>query len=211
MDPASEDKGAALADRNDKFSISYFIWVLLIGLLFAFGSDLDRIFNLWLMLVPIIFLPALVVAAFWLAALIRNLWLKRWKRVTSIVVAPIAVCLIFASARMAGISPEFLRFAIWKSHYIEQVEKLPPTDEPRLATFDWGQTGGAGVANFIYTLVFDESDEIARAPEQRSRAWQDRMNRRCPGTTPCSPSDPAGFSIAVRKLDGHFYLVTTSW
>ncbi|WP_338691769.1 hypothetical protein V5279_36245 [Bradyrhizobium sp. 26S5] len=196
----------------DRFSLTYFIWVMLVGLLFAFGRDLDRIFNLYLALVPVLFLPAIAVTVYCTAALIRNLWRWRWRRVTSILVAPIAACLIFAGARAAGISSELIRFEIGRHYYIAQVEKLPQAGEPRLATFDWGQTGGVGVANFIYTLVFDEADEIARAPAQRSLAWHDRANRRCPGTPLCSALDPSsGFSITVRKLDGHFYLVTEGW
>ncbi|WXC81695.1 hypothetical protein WDK88_08795 [Bradyrhizobium septentrionale] len=208
MNDASHEKRLSA----DRFSVSYFLWMMLVGLLFAFGNDLDRVFNLWLALVPVLFLSALVMTASWVVALIRNLWLRRWRRVTSILVAPLAACLIFAGARAAGISSELIRFEIGRHHYIAQVEKLPQAGEPRLATFDWGQTGGVGVANFIYTLIFDEADEIARAPAPRSLAWHDRANRQCPGTPLCSVLDPSsGFSITVRKLDGHFYLVTEGW
>jgi hypothetical protein len=127
--------------------------VILIALLFAAGNDLDRIFNLWLALVPLLFLPALAVTVYWIVALVRNLWCRRWRRVASIIAAPIAVWLIFAGARSVGITPELIRFEIEKRHYVEQVEKLARTGEPRLALFDWGQIGGAGTANLIYTLV----------------------------------------------------------
>ncbi|GIQ79015.1 hypothetical protein [Bradyrhizobium sp. RD5-C2] len=208
MSAASHEKQAAA----DRFSFTYFVWVMLVGLLFAFGSDLDRIFNLWLMLVPALFLPAVAVTLYCTAALIRNLWLRRWRRVASILVAPVAAYLFFAGVRAVGVSPELIRFEIGKRDYIAQIEKLPETGEPRLATFDWGQTGGAGVANFVHTLVFDESDEIARTPAQRSLAWRDRVNRLCPGTPLCSLlNPPAGFSVAVKQLDGHFYLVTEGW
>lgn len=202
----------AASDRSDKFSFSYFVWVMLIALLFAAGNDLDRIFNLWLALVPLLFLPALAVTVFRIVALVRNLWLRRWRRVASIIVAPVAVWLIFAGARGAGITPEWIRFEIEKRHHVEQVDKLTRTDEPRLALFDWGQIGGAGTANAIYTLVFDEADEIVQGPERRSKAWQDRARRLCPGTPMCVLLDPpAELSITVSKLDGHFYLMTTAW
>jgi len=207
MSDASHEKRAT----GDRFSFTYFIWVMLVGLLFALGRDLDRIFNLWLVLVPVLFVPALAVAAYCTVALIRNLWLRRWRSVASILMAPIAAYLIFAGVRAAGISSELIRFEIGKHYYIAQIEKLPQTGDPRLATFDWGQTGGAGVPNFIYTLVFDESDEIIRAPAQRSPAWHDRANRQCQGTPLCSLLNPPDFTITVRKLDGHFYLVTEGW
>ncbi|MHC1946675.1 hypothetical protein IF803_20040 [Bradyrhizobium sp. UFLA06-06] len=204
---SNQNPGAA-----DQFSFSYFAWVMLIGLLFVFGSDLDRALNLWLLLVPLLLLPALAVAIYWTVGLIRNLWLRRWRRLASIAAAPIAVWIILAGAKAAGITSELMRFEIGKRYYVDQVEKLPRAGESRLATFDWGQTGGVGVSNAIYTLVFDESDEIALSPARRSGTWWDRVNRQCSGTTLCSLLQPAPeVSVSVRKVDGHFYLMTLAW
>ncbi|MCA6122479.1 hypothetical protein J6500_11335 [Bradyrhizobium sp. WSM 1704] len=185
---------------------------MLIALLFAAGNDLDRIFNLWLALVPLLFLPALAVAVYWTVALVRHLWFRRWRRVASIIAAPIAAWLIFAGARGVGITRERIRFEIEKHHYVELVDKLARTGEPRLALMDWEQTGGAGTANSIYTLVFDEADEITLGPERRSKAWRDRARRLCPGTAMCAVLEPpVELSITVNKLDGHFYLATMAW
>jgi hypothetical protein len=198
-----------VAERRDKFSLSYFVWIALLCLLFASGNDLDRIFNLYLALVPLLLLPALAIAIYWGVALIRNIVLRRWRRVASVLAAPVMAYVMFAGAWAAGISSEWIRFEIGKSYYIDQVARLPDTGEPRFKTFDWGGTGGAAVTNIMYTLIFDESDEIALAPEARSKEWRQRAGKMCPGTMMCSIlNPPEGFSVTVKRIEGHFYLVT---
>jgi len=199
----------SVADSRDKFTFSYFVWVALLCLLFAFGSDLDRIFNLYLALVPLLLLPALATAIYWSVALIRNIVLRRWRRVASVLAAPVMAYIILAGAGAAGIDTQWIRFEIGKGYYIDQVAKLPETDEPRFKIFPWGETGGAAVTNIIYTLIYDESDEIGLAPEARSKEWRQRMGKMCPGTMMCSITNPHGeMSIAVKRIEGHFYLVT---
>jgi hypothetical protein len=198
-----------VAKSRDKFSISYFIWIALLCLLFASGNDLDRIFNLYLALVPLLFLPALAIAIYWSVALIRNIFLRRWRRVASVLTAPVMAYIIFAGAGVAGIDSQWIRFEIGKQYYVDQIAKLPQTDEPRFKIFEWGQTGGAGVTNLVFTLIYDESDEIGLAPEGRSKEWQQRAGRMCPGTMMCSITNPYGeMSITVKRIEGHFYLVT---
>lgn len=198
-----------VAERRDTFSISYFMWIALLCLLFAFSSELDRIFNLYLALVPLLLLPALAIAIYWIVALIRNIVLRRWRRVASVLVAPVAAYVVFAAAWAAGISPDWIRFEIGKAYYIDQVAKLPETGESRFKIFDWGEKGGVAVTNIIYTLIYDESDEIGLAPEARSKEWQRRAGKLCPGTMMCSITNPPGeASIFVKRIEGHFYLVT---
>jgi hypothetical protein len=205
----------AAIDGQDKFSIAYFVWIVLVCLLFASGKDLDRIFHLWLALVPLLLLPALAVTICWIVALVRNIRLRRWRRVASVLAAPIAAYVVFAAARAAGVNSEWIRFEIGKHYYFDQIAALPPTGELRFKIFEWGETGGAGVANSIYTLIYDESDEISLPPADRSKAWLDRANKLCPGTVMRSILNPSGIptelSVAVKKIDGHFYLVTLSW
>jgi hypothetical protein len=89
---AVQQQGAVTG--HDKFSFAYFLWVALIFLLFASSNDLDRIFNLYLLLVPLLFLPALAVVIYCVVALIRNVMLRRWRRVISVLVAPVAAYLL---------------------------------------------------------------------------------------------------------------------
>ena len=83
--------------------------------------------------------------------------------------------------------------------------------------WDWGETGGAAVTNVFYTLVYDQSDEIFRSPSQRSEGWTERANAMAKGTmlfsilqTEKSRPDPGSNvpSLTIRRLEGHFYLVT---
>lgn len=211
MESASSERRAAVAS-HDRFSFSYFLWVALIFLLFASGPDLDRIFNLYLLLVPLLWLPALVVAIYLIIALIRNVLLKRWRRVVSVLVAPVAAYILFVVASAVGVNSEWIRFEIGKHYYIDEIARLAKTDEPRFKMFDWGQTGGAGVPNFVYTLVYDESDEISLPQAERSKAWQDKASKLCPADVFCPIlSTPSGIFVNARKIDGHFYLVTAAW
>jgi hypothetical protein len=193
----------------DKFSFCYFAWVVVIFLLFASAADLDRIFNLRWLLVPLLLVPALAVLVGWTAALIRNVALRRWRRVTSVLAAPVAACALFLVAGAAGVNSERIRFEIGKQYYLDEIAKLAPCDEPRLKLFDWGQTGGAGITTLIYTLIYDESDEISLPAKERSAAWRERASQLCPGTPMCAIVWPlAEKSTAVRKIEGHFYLLT---
>ena len=193
----------------DTFSITAFAWVSLIFLLFASSADLDRIFNLRWSLIPLVFIPALAVLIGWTAALIRNVILRRWRRVISILVAPIAAGALFVAADAAGVNSQRIRLEIGRRHYRDEIAKLAPTDEPRLKLFDWGQSGGAGVNTLIDTLVYDESDEISLPARERSAAWRERAGKLCPGTPMCAVLWPLSEkTTVVRKIDGHFYLLT---
>jgi hypothetical protein len=202
------ERRVAAANR-DKFSFSYFLWVVLIFLLFASGADLDRIFNLRSLLISLVFIPALAVLVLWTMALIRNVALRRWRRVISVLVAPVAACALFVVADAAGVNSERIRLEIGRQYYLDEIAKLAQADEPRLKLFNWGQTGGAGVNSLIDTLVYDESDEIAMPAKERSAAWRDRAGKLCPGTPMCAMLWPlAAKSAIVKKIEGHFYLLT---
>jgi hypothetical protein len=211
MEPAVAEQ-PAVVDRRDKFSLSYFVWVTLLFLLFASSNDLDRIFNLYLVLVPLLVLSALSITICWTATLLHNLWLRRWRRVVSVLAAPVAAYALFAAANAAGVTPQWVRFELGRRYYTDEIAKLAKTDEARFKTFDWGRTSGDGVANIIYTLVYDESDEILLPQTQRSKAGQERARKRCPGTIMCSLLTPPseGSPTAIR-IEGHFFLVTEAF
>ena len=195
--------------NRDKFSFSYFAWVVVIFLLFASAADLDRIFNLYLWLVPLVYIPALAVLVGWTAALIRNVTLRSWRRVISVLVAPVAAWALFVMADAAGVNAQRIRLEIGRRAYLDEIAKLAPCDEPRLKLFDWGQSGGAGVNSLIDTLVYDESDEVSLPAKERSAAWRDRARKLCPGTPICAILWPLAERLTVvKKIEGHFYLLT---
>jgi hypothetical protein len=193
----------------DSFSIFWFAWVSLLLLLFASSADLDRIFNLRRWLIPLVFIPALAVMIGWTMALMRNVALRSWRRVISVLVAPAAACVLFVAADAAGVNSERIRLELGRRRYLAEIAKLAPTDQPRLKLFDWGQSGGAGVNSLIDTLVYDESDEIALPGKERSAAWRERAGKLCPGTPMCAVLWPLAEKTAiVKRIDGHFYLLT---
>ena len=192
-----------------RFSFSYLAWVAVIFLLFASAADFDRIFHLSSWLVPLVYIPVLAVSVGWTAALIRNVALRRWRRVISVLVAPLAACALFAIIDAAGVNSQRIRLEIGRRYYLAEIAKLAPCDEPRLKLFDWGQSGGAGVNSLIDTLVYDESDEIALLAKERSAAWRERAGKLCPGTPMCAVLWPGAERLTVvKKIDGHFYLMT---
>ena len=86
---------------------------------------------------------------------------------------------------------ERIHFQAMRRSYLEEVSKLPPTDEPRFALWHWG--------GFVvgHAVVYDESDEIV-LPEQ-SPAWKKRVANTEVGLCGAWGS----------PLGDHFYLVRT--
>ena len=64
--------------------------------------------------------------------------------------------------------------------------------------WNWGGAGGAAGA---YTLVYDESDEVALPFAQRSFEWNRRAEK-------IGETIYATDHVAITHLDGHFYLLT---
>jgi hypothetical protein len=195
---------------GDRFTISYAVWIGLLLLLIISSHDLDRIFNLYAFLVPLLMIPAIIISVVWIAGLIKNLFLRRWKRAASIVAAPIIASAVLFGLALLGINPERIRLELGRPYYVSAINQLPQTGLPRFKIFKWGSTGGVAVANFIHTLIYDESDEIGLPPEQRSADWNARAYALCPGTVMCSilAPEPPRHSVQIKKIQGHFYSVT---
>ena len=66
------------------------------------------------------------------------------------------------------------QLAIWKPIYASRL----PSDrsQPRFAAWRWQDTSGP-LQSFIYTLVYDDSGEIALPLEARSPAWRVRAEQ----------------------------------
>jgi hypothetical protein len=186
------------------------VWTGAFFLLLWLSQDLDRIFNLYIMLVPMLAIPALA----WIAALIIglgvNVFKRRWRRIISIVAAPIIAGSFFLALEPLGVTTQRVRLELWKSDYLAQIDALPASDDGiRLKTWNWGETGGVAVPNFFWTLVYDESDQIALPPSSWSAEWVQKTgqvgsplysvvhNRR----------DGKDYYVSIRRLDGHFYVV----
>jgi hypothetical protein len=164
--------GGEKARKSDAYTPWYTIWTGALFLLLWVSNDLDRIFNLYVLLVPILFLPALGWAATMVMSLGSNAVRRRWRRTLSIVAAPIITGLFFLLLGWLGITTELIRLELWKSSYLAQVDAIPATDDgPRLKVWDWGSVGGAAVPNVFWHLVYDDSDQIRLPRSSRSAGW----------------------------------------
>ena len=185
------------------------LFVFLYFLLLAYSQELDRIFNLWLALVPLLLAPAIAIVCCWLIALMLNIAWRRWRRLIAQIVAPFAALALFTLLGTVGVNPERIRFEVNRRSYEAGIARLPRTGEPRFHTFDWGGTGGVAVPNFVFTLVFDESDEIGLPPEQRSTWWRKRVTALiCPNAPLCWPYETVTTAVTVKRITGHFFVVT---
>jgi hypothetical protein len=102
-----------------------------------------------------------------------------------------------------------IRLETQRNVYMSTIETLPRSDGLRFITFDWGSTGGAGVVNILRTLVYDESDEIALPPAQRTPLWKNRAGSLCAEPHFCATyvSSDGAQALPIRRISAHFYLV----
>jgi len=194
----------------DRFTLRYAVWAAVGGLPLALAHDLDRMFNLWLLLVPIMLGPLLITAAWLLICLFAQLWRKNWRRAGSVAAAPLMAFAFFYAMFALGLSTDKIRFFATKHYYTKQVAALPAQNgQPKLVAFPWGETGGAAVVNIFETLVYDESGEVRLQSYHRSSAWNQRVKGMCPGTLLCSISGMHDTNYIMQATDfgDHFYLI----
>lgn len=167
------------------FSPFHVVLQLLLAALFFSANELDRIFNLWFALVPIIGVPTIVVGMIWIGGIVRSLINRRWLRLASVAVAPLLVWPLLILLLRTGLDAHWVRFQLNKHGYEESIRKLQGT-HPIYNSWDWGTTGGAAAVNIFYSLIYDESDRVV---------LRDGKN-------------VEGGTTRVRKFGDHFYLVT---
>jgi hypothetical protein len=187
---------------RDGFSLSYALWSAACLLAFISSHEIEIAYGPLGFLVALLALPAAAIILSWMAfALARHLTGRRWRRVASILIGP-PVMIGFALLLMSiGLDPTWLRFEMKKPEYLRDLAQRRSHD-PRMAQWHWGDTGLAITASATYTIVFDESGQIALPSEQRSNGWRVRADR-AEITSLLDPEHLGG----VRKLDEHFYLV----
>jgi hypothetical protein len=184
--------------------------MFLVAVLLVAINELDKVFNFYLLIIPLLVLPALALGVWWIGSLLSSFRYRRWKRMVSLAVAPAISTAAILFLGHFGVTFERIRFELLKPYYFAEIARVPKEDGPRFKIFKWGETGGVAAANVFYTLAFDESDEIAVPPTARSTDWLRKVSRLCPGTQMCSilQPNPPDHSVDVTKVSGHFYLVT---
>ncbi len=198
------EKGSG-SSSTDRFTAIHFWLCLLCFLLVAFSYELERIFNLWLPIVPLLLLPLGLLLLTLTSSIIWNAMRGRWRRAVSAAIAPLTAVAPMVVCYQFGITPTWLRFQLSRTYFEREVALAAATnDAPRLRAFAWGETGGAAVANIFHTLVFDESDEISLPPERRSASWVERAQHQ-----------PQLYSIlreqgapTIQPMSRHWYVVT---
>src|SRR6267378_2565508 len=196
--------------KADKFSLSYSLWAGAFFLLGVTYLELNRAFNLSFLFFLLIFTLTCAALLAWLIGLIFNAIQRRWRRAVSVLAAPGIAYAFFAALGAAGLDTTNARFELTRPYYLAQIAQTSRTDnKPRFKLFAWGEDGGIAGPNIFYTLIFDESDEIARPAGLRSREWNDRVEPLCPGTQMCSIlGGERRDRVEVRELRDHFFLVT---
>lgn len=184
---------ASLVQSDDRFSPLHILLQLALACLFFFAGELDRIFKLWLLLVPIIVVPAIIIAIVWATGIISNLIKRRWRRFTSAAIAPLIVWFLMVLLGHNGIDSNWVRFQINKPGYDATIRTLNGS-HPRQHSWDWGGTGGVAVANIFYSLEYDESDNV--------------LQKEMKPTVVCCTSL---HSVTVRSFGDHYYLVTDGY
>ena len=152
-------------------------------------------FDLAFLGVPVLFMTWAWSALLALGIAIFSASARDWWRAISMSVLPLATLVLIANAGtvwpLAMETGERIHFQAMRRNYLEDVSRLPSSDEPRFAIWHWG--------GFVigHAVVYDESDEIV-LPEQSS-AWKKRVANIEVGSCGAWGS----------SLGNHFYLVRT--
>ncbi len=209
--PAGKMAPVDLTLKHDAFQPWDLMWACILSLFLWLCGELDRVLNLYLLLVPIVLLPTLVLGTIWVVSFGVNVFRRRWRRSLSLVIAPSLVWLLLFLLVQSHIS-DLVRLEISKQTYLAQLEALAAEGKPRFKSWDWGETGGAAVVNTFWVLVYDESDGIVKPRSSWPAEW--RRNAEQGGTGLYSFLHPGEFAFSagiVKHLEGHFYVVVQSF
>jgi hypothetical protein len=196
----------------DIFTPSYLFWTIPAFLLAFISGELDRIFNLYWLLDIIVVLPIIIFFITQISIFLINLFKFRWRRVISIIAAPLICGAFLWAITRLHITPEFISFELTKSRYLEQVAQLPVSnDGPSIKIWQWGETGGVGTIRMMYYIVYDDSDEIKLRVQGRSLAWKMKAQQAANGNFYSVIDPDQNNHISIVHLDGHFFLVIQSF
>ena len=190
-------------ERRDRFTPSYGLWTTVLLVFLSASEELDMALNLWILIIPVMLLPTAIILFWFLIALGIHLVRRRWRRVASVVLGPAIALACMVTIFRAGFDVTWVRFEATKNRYIRQLQSA--TMSPRFSVWRWGEIGGVMSANSFYTLVFDESDNIAKNPQERTAG--NKHNPSVLSGAVAESESESGPWLSVRHLEGHFYLV----
>ncbi|MBB4483456.1 hypothetical protein [Rhizobium etli] len=190
---------------SDQFTWTYALWLLpFLGQdwLYWLAPEWD-----WWTIDLVVFLATLIAIG---GSLCFNLVMRRWRRILSLLTAPLLLLVCLQLLATAGVTPDSVRFALTRQAYLAEIERSdPPPEQPRLRTFIWDDTFRRKTYS---TLVYDESDEIALPKGAQSAAWRQRLEKSCSeNKNDCINLDPGPDEfISVSKIGEHFYILDNS-
>jgi len=117
--------GSHRASKPDAYTPWYTIWCGAFLLWNFVVGYLDEIYNFYLAIVPIIFLPLLILAGTLVISLAVNVFRRRWCRAISIIAAPIIALSFFGLLGRLGINPQLIRLELSKAGYMAQIDARP--------------------------------------------------------------------------------------
>ena len=142
--------------------------------------------------------------AIMLTGLFKNISRRRWRRVISIVVAPIILVSVFWTFSSLGLTKDKFRFECTKGIYLREIPvNKSVSDSPQLMLWDWEQDM-TWTEIYFEVLIYDDSDQITLPVNSRSAQWNEAA---------AQVKSPFKWilhnhTIYVNSLGGHFYLVT---
>ena len=134
--------------------------------------------------------------------------MRRWR--PAAIVLALAVLAAFGGVSMyRGGHADAARFARERPRYEALIAQVPAVPgEPRLLQWPWRESGAAIGAQVFQVLVYDESDELAGKPPRLTAAWRARSGGSLAQMARALDQPRDGYSVAVRPMGGHFYLLT---
>lgn len=199
-----------VSETKDLFTLSY---GLAVGAVIAYWAAIPELSYVLGHRVLLLFLGSLVVLTavfFLLQALVRHVWHRRWRHILSLVVMPFVVAVPLLGALGHGIDASWLRLQVTKPLYIADMPGRASDDtKPSFFAWDWDISAVREGYQSEASLIYDESDQLAGSRFVWSEALKAHL---------AAPQfrDLAGFRsffdgdsrTTMRRLDGHFYLVT---
>lgn len=200
--PAVAQRSTIYGKSDDRFLWGFPLVALCCEMTLVTLAYLERHGAGWLIVAVILF--ALVASAMIIVAVIGVVDVVggNFKRAAALLLAPFIVAspFIFPIRPLEYRALELVRLYVNKGYYDAVIAKTPLTERAsKVVFFDWGATGFM-LAATDYSLVYDESGEIALPDEERSQEWKDRVY-------PREHWDAYRCVTCARHIIGHYYSV----
>lgn len=202
---------------RDSFRISYPVGAFLF---FLYGEVLldwsrakgdEAAFVLWF------FVPFVFVFGAWLCLVFWNLIKWQWRSVASLIAAPAIGLLPLVALGHLGFDGDWLRFEYRKADFLENVaDSAISNGHPVLIHWLWGNEGGAfGYPRTQWTLVYDETDQLALPPSTWPNSlWSKKSNQITGDGLRMSYMQGSGLALPnddrsepyITRMSSHFYL-----